>query len=44
LVLGVFGYASHTHTTLFWIATRTLGFGEAGPPTVATSAVYAGKL
>jgi hypothetical protein len=43
-VLGVFGYSSHTHTMLFWIATRTLSFGNGGPPTVATSAVYAAKL
>jgi hypothetical protein len=43
VVVSDFGYSTHTATTVFWIATHTLLFGEAGS-IVGTSAVYAAKL
>jgi hypothetical protein len=43
VVVSDFGYATHTATTVFWIATHTLFFGDAGS-VVGTSAVYAAKL
>jgi hypothetical protein len=43
VVVGVFGYSTHTANTVFWIATHTLLFGQAGS-VVGTSAVYAAKL
>jgi hypothetical protein len=43
VVVSDFGYSTHTVTTVFWIATHTLLFGEAGS-VVGTSAVYAARL
>jgi hypothetical protein len=41
-VKGTYGYSTHTTSTVFWIATRTLG-GEK-VPSVETSSVYAASL
>jgi hypothetical protein len=42
---GVFGYSTHTANTVFWIASRTLGYGNEGKTSfVATSSVYAAPV
>jgi hypothetical protein len=40
---GVYGYATHTSNTVFWVATRTVSPGETGV-SVETSEIYAAKL
>jgi hypothetical protein len=42
---GVFGYSTHTANTVFWIASRTLGYGNEGKTSfVATSSVYSASV
>jgi hypothetical protein len=42
---GVFGGSTHTANTVFWIASRTLGFSNEGKTTfVETSSVFAAQL
>jgi len=42
---GVFGYATHTANTVFWIASSTLGYSNEGKTTfVETSSIFAAQL
>ena len=38
-----YGYSTHTADTVFWVATRSLAFGESGP-SVQTYSLYAARL
>lgn len=38
-----YGYSTHTANTVFWVATRTLAFGESGP-SVQTYSLYSARL
>jgi hypothetical protein len=42
---GVFGYSTHTANTVFWIASRTIGYANEGRTSfVETSSVYAARV
>jgi hypothetical protein len=38
-----YGYSTHTANTVFWVATRSLTFGESGP-SVQTYSLYSARL
>jgi hypothetical protein len=38
-----YGYSTHTANTVFWVATRSLAFGESGP-SVQTYSLYSARL